>query len=255
MEKQPKRCRRRGEALIEAPVILALVVLAVALLIPVLASIRAASRRSQNQTQLRGLHIGSVTWSHLARRGLTNFSPFPGLSRRDLSPTPNGPKTSFAGSGSAPAARIAQLMNGNFFTPEYVIAPADPHSSPAVRNDPAAHFRVTKDNFSYAMLGLEHDPSLRPEWRETQNGRAVVFADRAIGSDAGNVRSDWSDAAWTGDIVFNDNRVVRANAPSLNDTQYVDHPANPTDHLFEDDPDAADALLVHDDAVTAYGQK
>ena len=50
----------------------------------------------------------------------------------------------------------------------------------------------------------------------------------------------------------NDSTVIYKERHTFGSTKYGDEPANPTDDIFEDDPTAADAFLVHDDATTAY---
>ena len=207
-----------------------------------------------NNTQLRGIHQGLVTWSQSNKRG-GNDGYYPGLnSSGDVEP--DGPLTGHSGDGAVPGARLWIMLNGNFVTPEDIFNPRDNRTEKITR-DPASGIYppVTHEDFSPAFQSLAGHPDERAEWVETLNTDAIVMGDRAIGSGSSDISSVWTglkSGDWRGLIVRNDNSTGFQTDHVVTETKYARAPVNPTDHLFEDDLATADAFLVHEDATTAY---
>ncbi|MEM6457965.1 MAG: hypothetical protein AAF710_01080 [Planctomycetota bacterium] len=220
-----------------------------------------------NNTQLRGIHQAFVTYAQSNKQGGSD-GYFPGLTASG-EVVPDGPDTHFSGDGTNPAARLAMLLNGNFFTPEYMINRADAR---AVEAEPTAggdFERLTEEHFSYAMLGLATPDDQRAvEWKETLNTAAIVMSDRAIGTGRDDISSLWTEAGsgdWRGGVVRNDNSTSYEIPAEFEATKYGNAIANELDHLFEDAPNrpddpetgvneglGADAFLVFEDPHTAY---
>ncbi|MEM1028308.1 MAG: type II secretion system protein [Planctomycetota bacterium] len=254
------RAAGRAFTLTELLVLLGIMAVLLAAIVPVLFAGRHHARLRHNETQVRGIHQSFLVWTSSSKRGGLGEGPYyPGLEWRAGQPTPNGDMTGFSGDGTHPAGRFAALLQGNFFTPDYLINPVDQIKVPVVYDWDTAgdtdYATLTNDNYSYAVLALPGSENERQEWRETLNPQAVVLGDRARGTDARDISSLWSSEAggeWRGHVGRNDNSVSWSESHVFNDTQYGSGEVNPLDDLFADDPDADDAFLVHEDAVTAY---
>ena len=258
------RNRSAGFTFADLAAVLACVAIVAVLAWVVLDSLRPHHRprhQMTNSTQLRGIHVGMVMFSQDNRLpGQDGY--FPGLDEHG-NVVPDGASTGYSGDGTQPGARFWMLIEGNHFTPEYLISPADP---PRVKYPVAAvGDPVLPANYSYAALGLAASRSAdeRAEWSETLNSSAIVLSDRAIGTVRADIRSVWGEyrsgsistggpGDWQGTIVRNDNSTSFEMTPEFADTQYGKGTVNPLDHLFEDDAAADDAYLVHGNATTAY---
>jgi hypothetical protein len=252
--------RRNGMTWTDVMVAVGIVAGLVAVALPVLGSMRREARKANNAMQLRGVHQGMVVWTQSSKRGppWQTFS-FPGLQwDAERTPEPNGPGTGYSGDGTHPAARLWLMMEGNFFTPEYVISPIDTARTPLPYLDHSATPTVKYHHYSYAMLNLTGTENERAEWGETLNKAAVVLSDRAIGSGVADIESLWTRAGggeagrWEGHIVKNDNHVQWGDRSTGLSTQYGGGVLNGDDDLFADDAAADDGFLVHRDEVTAY---
>ncbi len=244
-----------GFSIVQLLVVLAIVTVATALVLPALAASRRAARHKTSNTQLRGIHVAMVTYSQSSKKG-GNDGYYPGL---DLSGNviPDGVLTGHSGDGTVPAAAMWIMLDSHFFAPEYMMSPAHASAVELVIPPSGIVPPVSRENFSYALQSLAGHPDERGEWSETLNANAVVMGDRAIGTGPADISSDWTapgSGDWRGTITHNDNSSRFATHPVIANSQYGEQPANPTDHLFEDDPTTADAFLVHDDATTAYSK-
>ena len=246
-----------------AAVLVIVVIVAAALLVIPMLGTRGhrTSTWMTNSVQLRGIHQGMVSYAQGNKSG-NNDGYFPGLDRHG-NVVPDGPDTGYSGDGTQPGARFWMMIEGNYFTPEYLISPADPPSVKypvAALGDP-----VLPANYSYAVLGLAASRSAdeKAEWSETLNTSAIVLSDRAIGTGRADERSIWGEYGsgssyqggpgdWRGTVVRNDNSTGFEVTAEFADTQYGKGTVNPLDHLFEDDAAADDAYLVHGNATTAY---
>ena len=256
--------------LLELLAVIIVVMVLMSVVLPTLAYLQPQRRLAMNQRQLRGIHQGMITWTHMSRLGTVEVLAYPGIDWRDGTPVPNGPKTGYSGNGTVPGARLWTMLEGNFFTPEYIINPQDA-TAVEVQIDPVTskYQPLTARNHSYAMLSLMGSPNETSEWivrslvpessevrsADKLDSGAVILGDRAIGTGPADISSVWTESAsgdWRGHVVRKDNSIVFETNPVVSPTKYGQGHANINDDLFADDPTADDALLVHDDAVTAY---
>lgn len=264
-----QRSRHRAFTLLEFLLLFIVLIVLIAILIPALAPVRRTARSMQSNTQLGGIQQGMVTYSMKSYTGGYE-GHYPGLDSFGRV-EPDGERTGFSGDGTQPAARLWIMLSGNFFTPEYIINPADtqvveyvlPPNIQADPNDP-----LTSDHFSYALLGIvealnkTEDGSFAPgedqraaEWKETLNTSAIVLSDRGIGTNRSDLSSVWTDPGsgeWRGTISRNDNSTSFETTDEFEQTKYGNADTNEFDHLFEDEPGVSDAFLAHEDATTAY---
>ncbi|WP_432797582.1 hypothetical protein [Poriferisphaera sp. WC338] len=148
-----------------------------------------------NNIQLRGIVQSLVLW------GQGNKGYYPG----------------FDSEGDVVAASVEErlqiLLEGNYFTSEYVIAPVDTKAEWTTG-------ALTTANYSYAMLDIDGPTGSgrAQEWRETANINAVVLSDRNIGENStGNVKSIHTDTLgeWFGSVAYNDSHVEYENTHIL----------------------------------------
>ena len=221
--------RRRGFSLLEILVF----ILLIGILLPALGAARRTARQMANNTQLRGIHQGMVTFAQTNKKG-GNDGYFPGLDATGnlLEPDPSG--------------RLQMMLEGNFFTPEYVVNPADSDVTVA-----EAGQKLSPLHQSYAMLPIANpvaDAGRIMEWKETLNTAALVLSDRNTGTvDA--VSSVWTERNsddWRGGVTRNDNSTSFETTTSFIQTKYGNHPANEQDELFvSETPAGSDALMIH----------
>ena len=219
-----------------------------------------------NNTQVRGIHQGFVTFAQSNNVAGQN-GYFPGLNARG-EPLPNGHRTGHSGDGTHPGAVFWMMLEDNYFTPEYIINAADARAIETPFDDALGHYEpITSAHYSYAILGLAEarqktEDGIPPgldqrsdEWTESLNTSAVMLSDRAIGTGRHDLSSVWTmpgSGDWRGGLTHNDNSTATTNTHIVENTQYGQGQANSTDDVFEDDPNADDAFLVHQDATTAY---
>ena len=98
----------------------------IGILLPALGAARRTSRQMANNTQLRGIHQSLVTFAQSNKRG-GNDGYFTGVDAKG-NVHPNGSLTGESGDGTEPGARVWALLDGNYFTPEYTVNPADTHA-------------------------------------------------------------------------------------------------------------------------------
>ncbi|MEM9418292.1 MAG: hypothetical protein AAGA25_04435 [Planctomycetota bacterium] len=221
-----------------------------------------------NNTQLRGIHQGFVTFAQSNKKGGQD-GYFPGLDGSGHV-IPDGPETFHSGDGTQPSARLVMMLNGNFFTPDYMINPADSRATEAeIERGKSDYEGLTPDHFSYAPLGIAEalrdeedqfevgDDRRALEWKETLSTAAIVLGDRALGTgrdDISSVFTEFGSGDWRGGVTRNDNSTSFETTAEFEQTKYGNADANELDHLFEDAPNASDAFLVFEDAVTAYSK-
>ncbi len=114
----------------------------------------------------------------------------------------------------------AVLLNGEYFTPEYLISPAESDKSDIQQvgmPKPDAPVMVTPANYSYAMLQFagEHDAGRRFEWHDRNNARLPMITDRSkridhrlattsLHTTGSSIDSD----DWHGNVAWGDNHVT-----------------------------------------------
>ncbi|MEM1353334.1 MAG: prepilin-type N-terminal cleavage/methylation domain-containing protein [Planctomycetota bacterium] len=257
---------KAGFTLIELLVVISIIALLIAILLPALSSARKSARQMQNSTQLRGIHQGMFSFSQ------ENKGWYPGIDSNGQPLMGGGTVAHIntagstyrtAGFGTNHNRRAAVLFELNYFPPEYLVSPGDAAMSLPDTSIPVGTSNVSNDNYSYAMLELRFtgtgglwnqtagtwSPSARgQEWRETVNGQAILFSDRAIRDNftAGNVtdpnqtdfHSIWTkpgSGQWSGSVQRNDGSVEFSNTPRGFKTQYGKGVSNQDDHLFHDE--------------------
>ncbi|MEM9881862.1 MAG: prepilin-type N-terminal cleavage/methylation domain-containing protein [Planctomycetota bacterium] len=214
---------------------LLVVLLLIGMLLPALGASRRTARQMANNTQLRGIHQGFVTFAQSNKRG-GNDGYFPGLN------SDGGLVV------ASPAGRLQLMLKGNYFTPDYIINPADTEKVEA----PGQDGPVTDRNHSYAMLPIA-DPAADAgrinEWKETLNTAAIVLSDRNTGVAPDRLSSVWTDrnsGDWRGGMTRNDNSTSFETTARFQATKYGNAPANDWDQLFESETGAgSDAMMVH----------
>ena len=235
--------------------------LVIAILLPAIGASRRTAQRMENSTQLRGIHQSMVTF------GNANKGFFPGLNTKGRILV-DGKDTGNNGDGSMPQARAWIMLNGQFFTPEYLISPLETEPFlPYAGSGP-----VKPDNFSYAMLSFQKtgspsnigyavDVKTAPRasaWSWDLSSQAILITDRNTGTDATTgIQSVHTDkpGQWRGSVLWADNAVTFENQPVF-ETKYGSGSLNripPGDHMFIDEPSTAantivgaNALMVHD---------
>lgn len=257
-----------GFSIIQVIVVIAIMVIAIGLILPAMGPSHRPARQMSNNTQLRDIHQGMVTFAQSNKIG-GNDGYFPGLDSSG-NVIPDGEATGFSGDGTQPAARLRMMLDGNFFTPDYIINPADTRANEydfSAQLDADPDNPLTSEHYSYALLGIAEELTRAEdglptgsdgramEWKETLNTSAIMLGDRAIGAGREDISSVWTDIGsgdWRGGVVRNDNSTSYETTTEFEQTKYGNHDANELDHLFEDAPDVTDTFLVFENATTAY---
>jgi len=200
-------------------------------------------KRAPTYIELRGIHQGLVMMSN------ANKNRFVGLNSQGDYVTPASGE--LVGSGDNDAvwvgqqgidipSRFAELIEGEFITPEYAVSPSetDANIQPWDRTS-----RMTTDHYSFAMLQVPRNGGRHTEWGQTLNSHAIVLSDRNLGT-ADKPRSIHSDGGpWRGQVLWNDNHIAYE-MEHVYETQYGEAKPTKDDHLFTS-PGDDDALLMH----------
>jgi len=217
-----------GMTLVETIVVSLILLVLIAILIPALGAARRTARGMQNNTQVCGIHQSFVTFA----QGNGGF--FAGMDANGKAIHPDG------------AGRIQLLLEGNYFTGEYVIEPIEESFTAWTTGT------LMPNQFSYALLDISQVGQRQAEWRDTINTNAPTLSARNTGKDTGsNIQSVWTTQPgdWRGSVAWNDNHTTFEVTPEMEETQYGEAPTNFDDHLFTTDPTRNDG---GDDALMVY---
>ncbi len=207
-------------AVVVAVVLVCVVGVAIMILLPALGAARRTAQRMQNGTQVRGIQQAMVLWSN------SNNSYYPGRNvDGTVLTTVQFQNGEYSGNAPTPvdqSAVYAMLLNGQFFTPEYIISPRD--TSAVLLTAPAllSTGGGGPPNYSYAFLEFTGDSRRVLEWQDTNNSQAPIVADPSsqIRSDLTehtyhsdvSVTSRPTPADYEGNIGWNDNHVTFENS-------------------------------------------
>lgn len=250
---------KRGFTLIELLVVISIIALLIGILLPALGSARRTARQMQNSTHVRGIHSGCVLFAQ------GNKDYFPGLDNKgaqlvgaEANVSAGAGTYGYGGTDSREVAwRMARLLRGNFFSPEYMRSPAE--TNPAVVSPPVSTNFTDGTVYSFAMLDIFDDAALRrSEWRATNNSRAAIICDRNIGTAATGINAASIHTSigegWRGSVGYNDNHAVFETTDTLK-TEYALKGEISPDQLFAagDAPAAAPSVTTADAAMVFKG--
>jgi prepilin-type N-terminal cleavage/methylation domain-containing protein len=192
---------RKAFTLIELLVVISIIALLIGILLPSLAAARAAARRMENSTRIRGVQQALTTFAQ------GNHGFYPGL-------TTDGNEDNTTNQTLKVEDRYYVLLRDSYFTTEFIRSPLE--TNPGRSWVWTSGTAVISSDYSYALLQVPGTTTGGPdagarkiEWGDTINTEAAVIADRNLDPTAnGNAgKSYHSERFWTGTVGYNDNHV------------------------------------------------
>lgn len=253
--------RHHGFTLLETVALLFVIALIIAIVLPMLVDRPRRRAAGMHATMhVRGIHSGMVLFAQGCKDAYPGFNSNREPATDSIIARPDAYGTEST-DGTSTVYRMAYLLRGNFFSPEYAISPAeiDPDIVPAV---PGQNM-LPGQNYSYAMLNISNLTAGRNhEWRATNNASAPILSDRNIAdgvtTDRQSIHTD-PDEGWRGSVVYNDNHGVFEITDILK-TEYDNQGLITRDSLFADTEitdkgiPTADAAMVFKDNVSYIKQ-
>jgi len=233
--------RNKGFTLIELLVVISIIALLIGILLPALGAARRTARQMQNSTQIRGIHQGHILYSQ------GNNQYYAGMTSAGTGPVAaitaaSGIYGSYA--NDIVSAGHAQLLNGNYFTPGYLINPAETNNTIAsyVATTGSSVGSIRSSYASLSATSAAADSIRRSEFKDNTNTQAAILGDRVASSAAetagslaaANQRSVWTttDGDWRGSVVFGDNSTSFLTTSLAATTKYGSQTNTGNDNLF-----------------------
>ena len=214
--------KKRAFTLIELLVVISIIALLIGILLPTLGAARKTALRMKSNARVRGILAACIQYSQ------SNQDSYPGLGKDE---------TTYAADFDHAGRRYQIMLDGQFFTAEYIVSPAETSKTPnsqLMAGTPTSHF-------SYAMLKIGDstaDAGRRNEWAATLNSEAPAIFDRETAAGVGGAaRSIHSDTDWRGSVAYNDNHTLFETNNLLGNETRFGNTANAinTDDLFDDE--------------------
>jgi prepilin-type N-terminal cleavage/methylation domain-containing protein len=189
--------RKKAFTLIELLVVISIIALLIGILLPTLGAARKTALRMKSNARVRGIHGALIQYSQ------GNNDKYAGLGS-DMTTYSANDEWALTG------RRFQILLDGSFFTSEYIVSPVEASKIPRSQN-------ITTRNFSYALLRMAHAGGRQNEWAATLNSEAAIAMDRNTTqeddfntkSKAGTkARSIHSDNDWRGSVAYNDGHTI-----------------------------------------------
>lgn len=221
-------------------VVALILMVSIAVLFPILRSMRRSHWQDYEQYQIRGIHQGIVTYANSNKNwfvGLDTLGNHLGSHDAPTGFVPNRYKQF----GIDIEDRYAILLAGEFFTPGYIVSPYE--TDPSISEWPEVG-PVTDRHYSYAMLQVPEAGPRHDQWRQTLSAGSIVLSDRNTGTatQTDSIRYGTPNMTWRGVVLWNDHH-TSFETDDVMETHYGSKPI-PNDHLFTASGDD-DAYLIH----------
>lgn len=238
--------KQRAFTIIELMVAIAIIAVMVGLLFPAIGAVRRAAKKQENNTKVRNILQGMITYSSSHRDFFPGFDGFE-FTADGVDTTGN------SGRGQTAEARYWILLDGNYTVGEGLISSSE-------TKDIWQRDAVTTDHYSYALLKLNStsaatlsgaDAYRREEWRNEQNPLAPLVSDRLVREGGnptignadtylsihdGSVPGKWQGSIGFGDlsVEFTDTPKVPTRFAGFNNADRSGTPNNEDDDIFDD---------------------